>query len=257
MVLGTRPLNKFVLKQHQHNAVDERFMHEALAQARLAASEGEVPIGAVLVCDNAVLGRGRNAPIRLNNPCAHAELQAIQEACQHSANYRLGSAATLYVTLQPCLMCLGAILHARIGRVVVGSPQSRFHDNLAQTLSLFDDSEAWHGCRFETGCMEAASTDLLSAFFKAKRQGRETTLRQLKQLADLPNVNKDTVVLLNQLGLHSGGDFLKPDLAQQTRRLRELVLTLKAQGNRIQAAVIDSLCDYLDGEPVRSWKDYV
>ncbi|HEY1058697.1 MAG TPA: nucleoside deaminase [Limnobacter sp.] len=232
-------------------------MLQALELARVAASEGEVPIGAVLVVNNVVVGRGRNAPVRLNNPCAHAELQAIQEACQHVGNYRLGSAATLYVTLQPCLMCLGGIFHARIGRVVVGSPQSRFHEDLAHTLSLFEQSDAWHACRFETGCMAAASAAMLSEFFKTKRQSRESTLQQLKQLADLPNVNKDTLVLLNQLGLHSGADFLNPGLAHHTARLRRIGEQLKTDGNRMQAAVFESLCDYLDGEPVRSWKDYV
>ena len=95
-------------------------MKLALQQAELAAQSGEVPIGAVLVLNGEKIAAAHNAPISRNDACAHAEIQAIQQACQAIGNYRLGAQATLYVTLQPCLMCLGAILHARIGRVVVG-----------------------------------------------------------------------------------------------------------------------------------------
>lgn len=97
-------------------------MKLALQQAGLAAEKGEVPIGAVVVMNGEQIAAAHNAPISKNDACAHAEIQAIQQACLAVGNYRLGAHATLYVTLQPCLMCLGAIFHARIRRVVVGLP---------------------------------------------------------------------------------------------------------------------------------------
>ncbi|MCG5031404.1 tRNA adenosine(34) deaminase TadA [Mesosutterella sp. OilRF-GAM-744-9] len=103
---------------------DERFMREALLEARRAGSAGEVPVGAVLVSGGEVIGRGRNAPLALHDPTAHAEVQAIRAAGAGCSNYRL-SGCTLYVTLEPCLMCAGAIAHARLGRVVYGAPDPK------------------------------------------------------------------------------------------------------------------------------------
>lgn len=99
---------------------DEDFMRMAIALAQTAASQGEVPVGAVVVKNGAVIGRGSNAPISLSDPTAHAEIQAMREAAQHLGNYRLVD-CTLYVTLEPCAMCSGAIQHARIARLVYGA----------------------------------------------------------------------------------------------------------------------------------------
>jgi tRNA(adenine34) deaminase len=97
----------------------EPFMRLALEQARLGRAAGEVPVGAVVVREGAVLGRGFNSPIALSDPTAHAEVQALRQAARAIGNYRL-TGASLYVTVEPCLMCVGAIVHARIGTVVYG-----------------------------------------------------------------------------------------------------------------------------------------
>ena len=103
---------------------DQRFMQLALSLAREARGAGEVPVGTVVVVDGAVTGRGRNASIALCDPTAHAEIIAIRDAASRLGNYRQVG-ATLYCTVEPCLMCLGAMLHARIGRLVFGAADSR------------------------------------------------------------------------------------------------------------------------------------
>src|SRR3954447_11859436 len=102
----------------------EHLMDEALVEARLAAQAGEVPIGAVVVVDDVIVGRGFNQPISSGDPTAHAEIVAIRDAARSVGNYRL-TGATLYVTIEPCLMCVGAFVHARIGTVVYGAAEPR------------------------------------------------------------------------------------------------------------------------------------
>lgn len=234
-----------------------RWMGLALDQAEHAALAGEVPIGAVIVANGQLLASAHNAPISRIDACAHAEIQAIQQACLAAGNYRLGSKTTLYVTLQPCLMCLGAILHARIGRVVVGCSQSRYNDNLDNALQLFERSQAWHPCRFETGCMASECETVLTQFFKAHRKQREQAVRELTSLMNLPNVNKNTVEILAQLGYRQADDFLQRGLDQVASELRVRSTELLAAQDQQQAAILASLCDYFTGEPVRSWKQYL
>src|SRR5215204_6315510 len=100
---------------------EEVFMRAALALAAQAAAAGEVPVGAVVVSDGEIIGRGYNQPIAAHDPTAHAEIVALRDAAQRLGNYRLGG-CELYVTLEPCIMCGGAILHARIGRLIYGAP---------------------------------------------------------------------------------------------------------------------------------------
>ena len=107
---------------------DEYWMQLAYEQAELAAQQGEIPVGAVLVSQNRVIGSGYNAPITLLDPTAHAEIQAIRAACSSLENYRLPEDTTLYVTLEPCTMCVGALVHARIKHVVL------VRQNLKQVL---------------------------------------------------------------------------------------------------------------------------
>jgi tRNA(adenine34) deaminase len=102
----------------------EAFMRAALAQARLAAEAGEVPVGAVVVLDGQVVGAGHNRPISSQDPTAHAEIIAMRAAALATRNYRL-TGATLYVTVEPCLMCVGAMVHARIGALVFGAPEPK------------------------------------------------------------------------------------------------------------------------------------
>jgi tRNA(Arg) A34 adenosine deaminase TadA len=248
---------KFSVLAHQGQPADMPWMELALQQARIAAQAGEVPIGAAVVIDGKAIANTHNAPVTLNDACAHAEVQAIRQACQAVGNYRLGAQATLYVTLQPCLMCLGAILHARIGRVVVGCAQSRYNGDLKQSLQVFEHAQAWHPCVFETGCMAEESEELLGNFFKARRKQREQTVAYLTSLLHLPNVNKQTIEELAQLGFNTPQDFLQLGLEQTSQVLAERSSVLKDGQHTQQAAILASLCDYFNGEPVRSWKQYL
>lgn len=242
---------------HQPNEVDESFMALALEQARKAKIINEVPIGAVVVLDGQVIGLGNNNPVQSKDPSAHAEIQAIRMACQHLSNYRLGHEATLYVTLMPCLMCLGAILHSRLGRVVVGGQQSRFSINPQGLNQLLQDNDSAMGaCRIETGCLEDASLELLTEFFKAKRHSRQDSLKQLARLMDLPNVNAELVQWLNQQGFNKGADFLTPSLTENIALIQSAG-EADTQLPREQVAMLKALCHYLEGNPVLSWRQFL
>lgn len=248
---------KFPITAHAGQVEDSPWMALALQQADKAEALGEVPVGAVIVYNGETLASAHNSPITHNNACAHAEIQAIQQACQTVGNYRLGAQATLYVTLQPCLMCLGAILHARIGRVVIGCEQSRYNGKLENALALFEQSDAWHPCQFETGCMATDCENKLLGFFKTRRKQREKTVTELSSLLHLPNANKETIQELAQLGYHTPKDFIKHGLEQVATHLALRSHALKNLKHHQQAAILASLCDYFKGEPVRSWKQYL
>ena len=144
------------------------FMDEAFAEARAAAAAGEVPVGAVVVRDGEVVGRGWNRPIGRHDPTAHAEIVALRDAARRLANYRLPG-CTLYVTLEPCAMCAGAIMHARIGRVVYGArdPKTGAHGSI---VDLFAEERLNHHATVEGGVLADECGALLSAFFAARRQ---------------------------------------------------------------------------------------
>src|SRR3990167_8644141 len=128
---------------------DERFMREALAEARRALAAGEVPVGAVVVLGGEVIARAHNAPIALADPTAHAEVLALREAGRKTGNYRL-TGATLYVTVEPCPMCCGAALHARVARVVYGAadPKAGAVESLHR---LLDDARFNHRVAVTSG----------------------------------------------------------------------------------------------------------
>ena len=117
-------MDKILTVAAESAAHDARWMRLALAEALAAAAAGEVPVGAVVVKDGTVIGAGRNAPIGAHDPTAHAEVLALRAAARHLGNYRLDD-CTLYVTLEPCAMCSGAMLHARLARVVYGAPDPK------------------------------------------------------------------------------------------------------------------------------------
>jgi tRNA(adenine34) deaminase len=149
-----------------------RFMAEARALADQAAAQGEVPVGALLVKDGAIVGRGFNHPIGSHDPSAHAEMLALREASAALGNYRL-SGCDLYVTLEPCAMCAGAILHARIDRVIYGAREAKT-GAAGSVLNLFGiDQLNAHTAVFgpvdSTACGEQ-----LSGFFRSRRQSKET-----------------------------------------------------------------------------------
>jgi tRNA(adenine34) deaminase len=150
---------------------DVTWMREALSEAVRAESLGEVPIGAVVVLNGALIGRGHNAPIALYDPTAHAEIQALRAAARQVGNYRLVG-ATVYVTVEPCLMCMGALLHARVRRVVFGC-----HDPKGGAAgSLYDlshDTRLNHQLAVTAGVAEEECRALLQRFFHRKRAGNE------------------------------------------------------------------------------------
>lgn len=146
---------------------DQEYMQLALDLAQLGAAEGEVPVGAVVVKDGEVVGCGYNAPISCHDPSAHAEIRAMREAAQMLGNYRLVG-CTLYVTLEPCAMCAGAIQHARIARLVYGASDPKT-GACGSVVDLMAETRLNHHTEVTGGVMAEECGRLLSAFFAARR----------------------------------------------------------------------------------------
>ena len=148
--------------------MDETFMAEALAEARLAGAEGEVPIGAVLVADGRIAGRGRNARERLRDPTAHAEILALQDAARALGRWRL-TGSTMYATLEPCPMCAGALVNARVDRLVyaVEDPKAGAVDTL---FDLVRDPRLNHRVEVASGVLAEECGTLLREFFRQRRK---------------------------------------------------------------------------------------
>ena len=161
---------------------DEHFMRLALAQARLAQAAGEVPVGAVVVRDGEVVGAGWNRPITGHDPTAHAEIVALREAARRLGNYRLPG-CSLYVTLEPCAMCTGAIFHARIARVVYGASDPKT-GVAGSVLDLYAEPRLNHHASIEGGVLAQACGELLRAFFAARRGRGELEDRDQPQTPD-------------------------------------------------------------------------
>jgi tRNA(Arg) A34 adenosine deaminase TadA len=162
---------------------DEYWMQLAYEQAELAAQQGEIPVGAVLVSQNRVIGSGYNAPITLLDPTAHAEIQAIRAACSSLENYRLPEDTTLYVTLEPCTMCVGALIHARIKHVVFGTPESKA-GSLVSARQLLQQGYYNHRFTFQNGCLQEKCAQQLSHFFKQRREQKKQEKQQKTSLND-------------------------------------------------------------------------
>jgi tRNA(adenine34) deaminase len=143
-------------------------MREALALAGEAAGAGEVPVGAVVVRDGVVIGRGYNRPVGSDDPSAHAEIVALRAAAAHAGNYRL-TGCELYVTLEPCVMCAGAIMHARIDRLVFGAADPKT-GACGSVVDLFADTRLNHHTRVTAGVLAAECGAGLQNFFRRKRQ---------------------------------------------------------------------------------------
>lgn len=146
---------------------DLYFMRLALEEAEAAERDWEVPIGAVLVVEGRLAGRGRNSPVTTHDPTAHAEILALRSAGQWLRNYRLPG-ATLYVTLEPCLMCFGALTHARIDRVVYGASDPKV--GVTRMAHLLEDANLNHRLQLQGGLLADESRAMLQSFFKARRQ---------------------------------------------------------------------------------------
>ena len=142
-------------------------MREALRLARMAADAGEVPVGAVVVANAEILGRGWNAPLARNDPTAHAEILALREAAARRANYRLED-ATLYCTLEPCVMCAGALVAARIRRLVFGGRDLRF-GGVRSKFRLADSDVLNHRVEVDEGLLAVECVELLQEFFERRR----------------------------------------------------------------------------------------
>ena len=147
--------------------LDRQFMQQALEQAKLAAIAGEVPVGAVLVRDGQVISTGFNQPISKSDPSAHAEIMALRAAAHAESNYRLPG-TTLYVTLEPCTMCAGAMLHARVERVVFGATDPKT-GAAGSVMNVFLEKQINHQTQVEGGIMGDECGQLLRDFFKERR----------------------------------------------------------------------------------------
>jgi tRNA(adenine34) deaminase len=146
---------------------DLGFMRQALDLARQAGAADEVPVGAIVVRDGEVIGRGFNRPIGGHDPTAHAEVMALRDAARNTGNYRLVD-STLYVTLEPCVMCAGAIMHARIARVVFGARDPKT-GACGSVIDLFAEDRLNHHAAVEGGVLADESGAMLSSFFAARR----------------------------------------------------------------------------------------
>lgn len=142
-------------------------MREALLDAAQAAAHGEVPVGAVVVKNGSIIARGYNAPISTSDPTAHAEIRAMRDAATLLNNYRLAD-CTIYVTLEPCTMCAGAIMHARFARVVFGASDPKT-GACGSIVNLFGDSRLNHHAEVTQGVLAEECSRMLSAFFAARR----------------------------------------------------------------------------------------
>jgi len=147
--------------------IDEKFMRHALEEAHLAASEGEVPVGAVIEFNGQVFTKGHNKRISKNSAIAHAEIEAIEAAVKKHGDWRLAE-MTLYVTAEPCIMCAGAIIHSRIKRVVYGCNEPKM-GAVTSILNVFDNKKLHHKPIVTDGVLQEECAVILSSFFKSKR----------------------------------------------------------------------------------------
>ena len=150
---------------------DEKWMKIALNEANLAMNENEIPVGAVLVKNDKLIAYSHNQPIKTNDPTAHAEIQLLRRAGEHQKNYRL-TGSTIYVTLEPCTMCFGAMVHARIERIVFGAPDLKT-GVCGSCINLNKENFFNHKISITGGVLEEESSELLRLFFKSRRDNQK------------------------------------------------------------------------------------
>ncbi len=155
-----------------NEVTDDKFMREALRLAAEAAVLGEVPVGAVVIKDGEIIGRGFNQPISNNDPTSHAEIMALRDAAKKLGNYRLID-CTLYVTLEPCAMCVGAMLHARVARVVWGAAEPK-GGACGSVVNLPAEPKLNHHAEFVGGVLADQSRAILQSFFRQRRSNAES-----------------------------------------------------------------------------------
>lgn len=164
----TAPIDTKTVSGSAFSNEDGQWMREALALARHAEANGEVPVGALLVYEGRVIGRGWNQPIGAHDPTSHAEIVALRDAAASLSNYRLPG-STMYVTLEPCMMCAGAMIHARVARVVFGAPDPKT-GAAGSVFDLLGTRKLNHDVTVTGGVLAGECGQLLSAFF-ARRRG--------------------------------------------------------------------------------------
>ncbi|CAM3128334.1 tRNA adenosine(34) deaminase TadA [Cupriavidus taiwanensis] len=167
---------------------DARYMRAALEEARLAEAAGEVPVGAVVVWNDTIIARGHNLPIRSVDPSAHAEMQALRAAAQVIGNYRMPE-CELYVTLEPCAMCSGAILHARLRHVVFGASDPKT-GAAGSVVNLFEQAQLNHQTTIAGGVLADPCGQMLKDFFGARRRAQKAARQPAPAAA--PDPNHDT-----------------------------------------------------------------
>lgn len=172
--LPTLSMNEMIQVMPVFSAQDDHWMRRALAVAAEGANVGEVPVGAVVVRQGQLLGEGYNAPISAHDPTAHAEIRALRAACQAVGNYRLPG-ATLYITLEPCAMCAGAIVHARIDRVVFAATEPKA-GAIVSTQRFFEMPQLNYRVTAEGGLLAEDAAELLKSFF-ARRRAEKKSVR--------------------------------------------------------------------------------
>ncbi|MBU2881409.1 tRNA adenosine(34) deaminase TadA [Psychrosphaera sp. B3R10] len=170
--------------------LDVKWMQYAMALAEKAEAQGEIPVGAVIVKEDEVLGEGWNQPITLHDSTAHAEIVAIRNAGKNIANYRLVG-STIYVTLEPCPMCAGAIIHSRIARLVYGA-QDYKTGAVGSVMNLLQHDSNNHKVDFTSGLLEQQCSHQISAFFK-KRRVEIKAAKENKTLKDDVNIDDDQI----------------------------------------------------------------
>lgn len=176
------------MSDSQFTPQDERFMRRAIELAELAEAKGEVPVGAVLVKEGKIIAEGWNESIGQHDATAHAEMQTIRKAGLVLQNYRLLD-TTLYVTLEPCPMCAGALLHSRVKRIVFGAPDLKA-GAAGTVLNLFEHQAAYHYADVEQGLLEEECRSQLQAFFKRRRKEKKQQ-RQAIRLEQMDDTSKD------------------------------------------------------------------
>jgi len=147
---------------------DDSYIQQAMTQARLAAEAGEVPVGAIVVYEGVIIASGRNSVLRDLDPTAHAEIVALRAAARHLQNYRL-TGCELYTTLEPCAMCAGAIIHARISRLIYGAPDPKA-GAAGSVLDVINHPQLNHQLQVTSGVLAGECGELLRAFFRERRQ---------------------------------------------------------------------------------------
>lgn len=167
LFLTIKGRNEITLSHSNGREADETFQRLALEEARRAASLGEVPVGAVLVRQGTVLASAHNSPIAANDPSAHAEILALRAAAQTLGNYRLDN-TTLYSTLEPCVMCAGALVHARVSRLVFGARDLRF-GGVRSKFQIADSELLNHRIEIVEGVLAPECLELLQTFFESRR----------------------------------------------------------------------------------------